>query len=254
MAQGACPACGKPLAPGAQFCSGCGASVRFGRSSGPGLAQPVVAAAGTGNPKVDELLRRAKRQVLPLLMVAVISYLDYQLHGQAAGMLIVFAAGTALTLFLREGVAWAMRALNIGQLPSWASALFITVPIAIYYFARAKGTLSDGNGMFLSILIAGLPLAFNAVASTLDPSLQGYYELRNRTLPTKVRPLVLVGLSVFVTFGLVHGRLGDVMVLFGNEASKVSPPKMSSALMAVLLNALITFALLHNPRRENASQ
>jgi hypothetical protein len=183
-------------------------------------------------------------------VVVLVAFMDYQLHAEAGVALIVAGAGAAIVLFFQEAISWIGQKLNLAEASRWASMLMVSVPVALYFFVRGKGTLDDGDALVVSAAIAGMPVALNWLAPRLDPSLRGFYEARDRLIPVAARPLVLAGLSLVITFGVVHGNLGDIKVLFGGTASKAAFPDADRILMTAVLNIVLGFALLHSPARE----
>jgi len=263
----ACPACGTLNAPAGGFCVNCGRDLTPATAvAGPALQAPVGGGslAFLQDPAFWEDVRvRARRQVIPLGGVALVSFLDYQLHGQVPVALLIFAAGVAFTLFFREAIAWATEKLNLAQLGVWVQPLFISVPAALFFFLRGKGShetfttldqgtrssgISSAQGLLIAVLIVALPLVLTRVLPGLDPSLRGLYELRDRYIPAVARPFAMIAVSLIVTFGLIHGNLADVKILFGQTADKAGLPTFGDALLAAVLNVLIGFAFLRQPR------
>jgi hypothetical protein len=238
---------------GGSFCSSCGARLVPGDREAGVAAAPRAASGGF---RLDDPLfwsgvqERAKRHVLPLAVVALVAFMDYQLHAEAVVALVVAGVGAAIVLFFQEAISWLGEKLNLAEAGRWASMLMVSVPVAFYFFVRGKGTLEDGDALLVSAAIAGLPLAFNWLAPRVDPTLRGFYEARDRMIPVVARPLVLAGLSLVLTFGLIHGNLGDIKILFGGTASKAAFPDPDRILMTAVLNIVLGFALLHTPTRE----
>jgi hypothetical protein len=87
----------------------------------------------------------------------------------------------------------------------------------------------------------------------VDPALNQFYEARNRIIPGAIRPLAMVGLSLFITFALIHGNLLDIKILFGATASKVGSPSFGGAFITVVVNIVIGYLMLHEPARPEAT-
>jgi Sec-independent protein secretion pathway component TatC len=239
-----CATCGAPLAGGAAFCGSCG---RPAVAAPQPAAARAPAAAGGGLFTAAEIQRRAKQQMLPLVVLAFVGYLDYRLHRQAPVAIVLFVGGMAVTLFLRESARFVLKTLKIKSLPPWGASLVVTVPAAVFFYWRGKGGLSSSASFVLMAAIIGAPILLNMVAASVDPSLKWYYGFRNRYLPVAFRPLVLVVGGLLLTFWLVHGDVTDIKILFGKTASKAGYPTLSNTLKTVMLNIGLGFALLHEP-------
>lgn len=205
-----CSSCGSPTGPDATFCGVCGAPI---------TRQAPAVPAPHGVFTMQEIQARAKKQVLPLVVLGFVGYLDYRLHRQAPVAIVLFVGGMLLTLFLRESAQYVLRTLKIRRLPPWATSLIVTVPAALFFFIRGKGGLSTGDGMLIVAAVIGVPILLNTLAESVDPSLQGYYRTRNQHLPVALRPLVLVIGGLVITFGLIHGNISDIKILWGSTAS-----------------------------------
>jgi hypothetical protein len=205
---------------------------------------------------MSALFARAKQQALPLAVLLVFGSLDLQLHGQLPVTLLMIVAGGAVALFFREASAWLFGKLNLQHMATLLQPLMVSVPAGLWFVIRGKGTLVQGqsgfsdagissaNAMLLGVLIAAAPLALNQLMPRLDPSLKGFYELRDRYLSDAIRPFVMIGLSLLLTFGIIHGNLSDADVLFGGTASKIGLPQFNKALIAAVLNLLLGFMIM----------
>jgi hypothetical protein len=182
-------------------------------------------------------------------LLLVIGYLDYRLHRAPVESLVLVAGGAALMLFFREFVSWSTRKLHRTALPAWATPLFATIPAALFFLIRGRGTLPDSGALLVTLAIGGLPVLFNILAPSVDPSLRVFYELRDRYLPAAFRLLAIGAVSLVVTFGLIHGNLGDVKVLWGATASKREPPSESGVLLSALFSLAIGYLLMHDPAK-----
>lgn len=247
-----CATCGAPLAGGAAFCGSCGRPA-VAAAPARGVAN-APAAGGGGLFTAAEIQRRAKQQILPLVVLAFVGYLDYRLHRQAPIAIVLFVGGMLVTLFLREIAKFVLKTLNIQNLPPWGASLVVTVPAALFFYWRGKGGLSTSDSLVLMAAIVGAPILLNVVAASVDPSLKGYYGFRNRYLPVAFRPIVLVVGGLLLTFGLVHGDVTDIKILFGKTASKAGYPTLSNTLETVMLNIVLGFALLHEPPKKRGGQ
>lgn len=258
--QWACSQCGALNPESGRFCRQCGTR-RVGASPeavSPSVVPAIASPAGRAPFWQDaafweDVRQRAKRQVLPLAGVSLLGFLDFQLHAQAPIALLIIAIGAGLTLFFREALRWVMSRVKVPQSRlTWIQPLFFSVPAALYFLIRGSGTVA--SPALIGLAIASLPAALNYFLPRLDVSLKAFYETRNRLIPTSARPLVLVGLSLFVTFGLVHGNLADIDILFGSTASKASPPDSGKVLLTVVLNVLLAFAVLRSPSDQSGEQ
>ena len=147
MATQHCSSCGAATADGQRFCSTCGhelqiptrvplAAPPLTASQGPISVAPTPSGAASSmslsQPEFwADVRQRAQRQIFPLVGVAVFGFLDFQLHDQILGMLIVLAAGAAITLFAREFITWAttkvMSRTNLQESSlSWVQPLFFS--------------------------------------------------------------------------------------------------------------------------------
>jgi hypothetical protein len=192
---------------------------------------------------------RARQQWLAVIVLGFLAYLDYRLHRNGFVSLVFFFAGIAATLFIREGVKWIRTGLNLTNIPDWAGSLFVTIPAALFFLVRGKGTLDDSAAMLIMAAIIGLPLLFTLYIDRVDPSIAGLYDVRNQVLPVVIRPLVMIVVSLIVTFGIGHGDLGDIKILVGKTADKRMAPESGKIVLTVVLNIVIGFMFLHEPKK-----
>ena len=239
---------------GQRFCSACGHEAHAAPADAPAsrAAQPtaVETAPPQGADIWADVRQRAQNQLLPLGGVLVFGFLDFQLHDQVLGMLIVLLAGAGIVLFAREIVSWATRRvlentnLNESAL-AWVQPLFFSVPAALYFLIRGAGTI--GSPLLIGLAIAALPPALSYFSPRFDETLRSFYETRDRLIPAAAKPFVLIAISVVVSFGLIHGNVSDVDILWGSTATNRAPPDTTKVLLIAVFNVLLAFAMLRTP-------
>ena len=265
-----CPSCGRPNTNAVRFCIGCGTSLAPVTEPAP-LPSTTQQTQTTSGFNFDFLRRpefwadvrvRARGQVLPLAGVLLVSFLDFQLHGQAPIALAIFAAGAAITLFFREFLNWALTKLDVMSASAWLQPLLFTIPAGLLFILRGKGDriestfgdqqfnngLTGGDAWMIGLLIMFLPIGLSLLLPNLDAAFKGFYELRDRYVSPKLRPVLLIALSVIVTFGVIHGNVIDVKILFGATADKPALPRAGEVLWTAIANILIGFVVLHEPK------
>ena len=172
-------------------------------------------------------------------------------------MLIVLAAGAAITLFAREFITWAttkvMSGTNLQESSlSWVQPLFFSVPAALYFMIRGAGTV--GSPALIGLVIAGLPPFLSYFLPRFDESLKGFYEARDRMIPAVAKPFVLIGLSAVISFGLIHGNLSDIDILWGSTATKRASPDSTKVLLIAAVNVVLAFAMLRSPPQSSGTE
>jgi hypothetical protein len=244
-----CGNCGSIPSPGDKFCPHCGTPLAGSSAVTAAVAPTAPTVPLWQRPEFwPDVQQRARRQALPLVVVLLVGFLDFQLHAQAPVALLIIAIGAGVTLFFREIFNWLMSRPNLQQIGSLAQPLFFAVPAAVFFFARGKGDiLTSSDAFIISGSIIGVPLLLNSLAPQLDLQLRPFYDLRDRYIPAHLRPVVLIGLALVVTFGIIHGDLTDVKVLFGAKASRAVFPTLGGALSTAVVNILLAYAFLRQP-------
>ncbi|MBI4260181.1 MAG: zinc ribbon domain-containing protein [Actinobacteria bacterium] len=262
-----CGRCGTPRAAGALFCGVCGnrfdgaaAPIAPSVSSPPpppvaaapagprtaAMTAPVAAAPAPASISGADVADRAKRRWLPLLLVALMGFLDYQTHGSLAFVVPVGLAAVGGVLFGGDLSRRLGLDRVVGRVPSALRPALLAAPALLWFAFRGGGPLMT------AILVPALGVGIGALVGTagpgLDASLAGFYRARDRLLPRKLRMVLGIALPILVTTLLVGGLGGiPAMLGFDTQFSSVDGREVLLVLGTVFSAGMAFFFLREAP-------
>jgi len=176
--------------------------------------------------------------------------LDWRLHDDVGVSILLGIVGALGVLYYPEIYERLRAQFRLEQYGDEVKTLLITSPVALFFMLRGRGVsvpgfgLDLGAGLLVAIVLVGGAVALRHVMPSIDVSLQGFYRTRDQYLPPPACIGVMVLLSVLFTFGLVHGELGDVAVILGQDSDKLDGPSLGNMLIIVLANMALAVAFL----------
>ncbi|MHB8510339.1 MAG: hypothetical protein ACYDGR_17110 [Candidatus Dormibacteria bacterium] len=219
--------------------------------------QPKLAPSleSIGNPLAgvsrEMAIKRAGSRWFSLVYLGLIGWLDYITHRDLLFLFFALGLTVVLVLFPHEVSDWARKWIDLRGLlarvpPRWRPVL----PVALagfYFYARGAGTSGAGESVLITMLaVAALMVVFGG---RVDARLAPFYERRDRLLPRTLRMALTPVIALVLSFGLVHGNLGDFPAFYGGRPTLHRSPAGRSDLVvfAVLLSAAASYLLLRQP-------
>jgi hypothetical protein len=196
-----------------------------------------------------ELWRRVKDIWFPLVLFGLIAYLDFLTHRSWAFILV--GGGLALGAILFRGEI--AKRVGLGQLlalvPAWLRPVLAAVPAVLWFVIRGQGT--SGAGLSVTVTTLALVLGIGVLGPSLDRALGGFYRGRDRMLPRRLRMLLAAVLPIVVGFGVIHGSLKAIPVLFGGTTSSPAgaADRPGMYVVGTLLSGVLAFLLMREGRR-----
>ena len=164
------------------------------------------------------LRRRASKDWFPLLVVGLFVWLDYIINRSAAFSVLV-GGGIALTIMFRADL---LRRLGLSSLadrvPAKAKPFLVAAPGLVLFVTRDDGTSGAGSVVVFTSL--GVMTVVVFFGGRIDEVLTRFYGVRNALLSRRSRLLLALVVPILVSFVIIHGNLGDVPALWGQETDE----------------------------------
>jgi hypothetical protein len=193
---------------------------------------------------VREAARRARRDWLPLLFVALFAWLDWVINRSLAFVLLA-GGGVSGAIMFRAEIAERLGLVRWFKfVPARVASLLFATPGLLYFLIRGQGTSEAGLAVVLATLLALATIMF--CGSRIDDRLAPFYAFRDRILPRMFRMLIALAVAILMSFLIIHGSLGDLPALFGGTTHSPQAPAgiQWRFFLATLLAAASAFLLV----------
>ena len=186
------------------------------------------------------------------------AFVDYRLHRSIPGVAILIGGALLAILaapWLRRVVGTRLRRTRVGRRPALRVAVLAAVAL-VAFLVRWRGDMSVGAAVVVIGVPALIAVGMVAVRRVLDRPMGPIARVRDRLLPRWLRQVAAVATPVLVTFGLVHGSLGDLRGLVGGGTSP-SPAladETAAMMLGGVLSMLIVFVLMYEPTGRDGGQ
>ena len=187
---------------------------------------------------------RVRSLALPLVLVAVILYIDSLTHPAPAFQIIVGLLVAVVLLFGGRVLDSTGLRPHTDQIPPKVRPIVLAIPPTIWFAAREEGT--SGSGAAVALVGLALVAVISFFGDELDRPLARFFAARDRLLSHGVRLVLAVVVPLVIAFAVIHGSLLAVPVLFRGTTSSYASAQDRTDLIVLgsLISGILTFLLL----------
>jgi len=187
---------------------------------------------------------RVRSVALPLVLVAVILYIDSLTHPAPVLQIVVGLIVLGLVVFGSRLLDLTGLRQQAERIPERIRPILLALPPAVWFAVREEGT--SGSGTAVAVVSLGLVAVISFLGPEIDRRLAGFYARRDRILPRPARVVLAFAVPLFVALAVIHGSLAALPVLFRGTTSFSASAAGRTGLIVVgtLVSGIAAYLLL----------